>query len=201
MSNDKNRLSAPTENRPDHSGANQSSTPKKCSKIRFLLYHLRGQPASRTFVRLLFLYPKKEDKTMAKTPKKKKNQLPSGSYRVQVYSHTDADGKKHYKSFTAPSKKLAQAAARMCSYGSATSPESCHPKQYATPTVSWNRLWPCSPQICVSGSPSRSGRNQSFTAQMMTTFGRCCITFREKSWKSPFSWRHLGRFGEVRSVP
>ena len=148
-----------------------------------------------------FYTQKKEDKTMAKTPKKKKNQLPSGSYRVQVYSHTDADGKKHYKSFTAPSKKLAQAAARMCSYGSATSPESCHPKQYATPTVSWNRLWPCSPQICVSGSPSRSGRNQSFTAQMMTTFGRCCITFREKSWKSPFSWRHLGRFGEVRSVP
>lgn len=48
---------------------------------------------------------------MAKTPKKKKNQLPSGSYRVQVYSRTDADGKKHYKSFTAPSKKLAQAAA------------------------------------------------------------------------------------------
>ena len=48
---------------------------------------------------------------MARTPKKKKNQLPSGSYRVQVYSHADADGKKHYKSFTAPSKKLAQAAA------------------------------------------------------------------------------------------
>lgn len=45
------------------------------------------------------------------TPKKKKNQLPSGSYRVQVYSHTDSDGRKHYKSFTAPSKKLAQAAA------------------------------------------------------------------------------------------
>ncbi|HIX25731.1 MAG TPA: site-specific integrase [Candidatus Lachnoclostridium avicola] len=48
---------------------------------------------------------------MAKTPKKKKNQLPSGSYRVQVYSHTDANGKRHYKSFTAPSKKLARAAA------------------------------------------------------------------------------------------
>ena len=48
---------------------------------------------------------------MAKTPKKKKNQLPSGSYRVQVYSHADADGKKHYKSCTAPCKKLAQAAA------------------------------------------------------------------------------------------
>ena len=48
---------------------------------------------------------------MARTPMKKKNQLPSGSYRVQVYSHADADGKKHYKSFTAPSKKLAQAAA------------------------------------------------------------------------------------------
>ena len=48
---------------------------------------------------------------MSKTPKKKKNQLPSGSYRVQVYDYTDVDGKKHYKSFTAPSKKLAQLAA------------------------------------------------------------------------------------------
>lgn len=48
---------------------------------------------------------------MAKTPKKKKNQLPSGSYRVQVYSHTDADGKRHYKSFTAKSKSAARAMA------------------------------------------------------------------------------------------
>ena len=47
-----------------------------------------------------------------KTPKKrKKNQLPSGNYRVQVYDYTDVDGKKHYKSFTAPSKKLAKLAA------------------------------------------------------------------------------------------
>lgn len=42
---------------------------------------------------------------------KKKNQLPSGSYRVQVYDYTDMDGKKHYKSFTAPTKKQAQALA------------------------------------------------------------------------------------------
>ena len=34
--------------------------------------------------------------------------LPSGSWRVRVYSHTDADGKKHYKSFTAPTKKEAE---------------------------------------------------------------------------------------------
>lgn len=48
---------------------------------------------------------------MAKTSKKKKNQLPSGRFRIQVYDYTDVDGKKHYKSFTAPSKKLAQRAA------------------------------------------------------------------------------------------
>lgn len=34
------------------------------------------------------------------TPKK----LPSGNYRVQVYSHKDQDGKKHYVSFTAPTR-------------------------------------------------------------------------------------------------
>lgn len=34
--------------------------------------------------------------------------LPSGSYRVRVYSFTDKDGKKHYKSFTAPTKKEAE---------------------------------------------------------------------------------------------
>ena len=43
--------------------------------------------------------------------KKKKNALPSGSIRVQVYDYTDAEGKKHYKSFTAPTKKQAQAMA------------------------------------------------------------------------------------------
>ena len=43
---------------------------------------------------------------------KKKNQLPSGSYRVQVYDYTDVNGKKHYKSFTAPTKKQAQAIAQ-----------------------------------------------------------------------------------------
>lgn len=37
------------------------------------------------------------------TPKK----LQSGNYRVQVYHYTDVHGKKHYKSFTAPSKKQA----------------------------------------------------------------------------------------------
>ena len=34
------------------------------------------------------------------TPKK----LPSGNYRVQVYSHKDANGKKHYVSFTAATR-------------------------------------------------------------------------------------------------
>lgn len=34
------------------------------------------------------------------TPKK----LPSGSWRIQVYDYTDVYGKKHYKSFTAPSR-------------------------------------------------------------------------------------------------
>lgn len=37
------------------------------------------------------------------TPKK----LPSGSWNVLVYSHTDDDGKRHYESFTAPTKKEA----------------------------------------------------------------------------------------------
>lgn len=34
--------------------------------------------------------------------------LPSGSYRARVYVGTSADGKKHYKSFTASSKKEAE---------------------------------------------------------------------------------------------
>lgn len=41
-------------------------------------------------------------------PKKKKNQLPSGSIRIQVFDYTDTDGKKHYKSFTAPTKQEAK---------------------------------------------------------------------------------------------
>ena len=58
----------------------------------------------------LFLY-KKIGKDGTKMAKKKKNALPSGSIRVQVYDYTDAEGKKHYKSFTAPTKKQAQARA------------------------------------------------------------------------------------------
>jgi integrase len=38
-------------------------------------------------------------------------QLPSGSWRVQVYLHKDASGKRHYKSFTAPTRDLAEHAA------------------------------------------------------------------------------------------
>lgn len=45
---------------------------------------------------------------MAKAKKKKKNELPSGSYRCQVLDYTDPDGKRHYKSFTAPTKSEAQ---------------------------------------------------------------------------------------------
>ena len=43
--------------------------------------------------------------------RKKKNELPSGNIRVEVYDYTDNDGKKHYKSFTAPTKAQAQALA------------------------------------------------------------------------------------------
>ena len=40
--------------------------------------------------------------------KKTKNKLPSGNFRVQVFDYKDEDGKKHYKSFTAPTKAEAQ---------------------------------------------------------------------------------------------
>lgn len=36
---------------------------------------------------------------------------PSGMWKVRVYSHTDKEGKKHYKAFTAPSKAEAEAMA------------------------------------------------------------------------------------------
>jgi integrase len=39
-------------------------------------------------------------------PKAKK--LPSGNFRVQVFDYQDSDGKKHKKSFTAPTKKEAE---------------------------------------------------------------------------------------------
>ena len=41
--------------------------------------------------------------------------LPSGSWRVRVYLFTDPEGKKHYKSFTAPTKKEAERMALNCS--------------------------------------------------------------------------------------
>ena len=43
--------------------------------------------------------------------RKKKGQLPSGNVRVQVYDYTDANGKRHYQSFTAATKSQAQALA------------------------------------------------------------------------------------------
>lgn len=48
---------------------------------------------------------------MEKKKPKKKNQLPSGNVRIQVYDYTDDDGKKHYKSFTAATKTQAKALA------------------------------------------------------------------------------------------
>jgi len=41
----------------------------------------------------------------------KAKKLPSGSWRCQVYDYTDDNKRKHYKSFTAPSKKGAEYAA------------------------------------------------------------------------------------------
>ena len=49
---------------------------------------------------------------MEKTPKKKTGALPSGNIRVQVYDYTDYNGKRHYKSFVAPTRKEAQEQAR-----------------------------------------------------------------------------------------
>ena len=40
--------------------------------------------------------------------KRKKNTLPSGSYRIQALDYIDVDGKRHYRSFTAPTKAEAQ---------------------------------------------------------------------------------------------
>lgn len=38
----------------------------------------------------------------------KAKKLPSGSWRVQVFSYKDATGKNHYESFTAPTKAEAE---------------------------------------------------------------------------------------------
>lgn len=38
----------------------------------------------------------------------KAKKLPSGSWRVQVFDYKDVDGKRHYKSFTAPTKREAE---------------------------------------------------------------------------------------------
>ena len=43
--------------------------------------------------------------------KKKKNQLPSGNVRIQIFDYKDPSGKKHYRSFTAPTKTEAKALA------------------------------------------------------------------------------------------
>lgn len=41
--------------------------------------------------------------------KSKTNRLPSGSCRVSAYDYTDNSGKRHYKSFTAPTLSEAKA--------------------------------------------------------------------------------------------
>lgn len=43
----------------------------------------------------------------------KAKQLPSGSYRTRIYTHTDALGKKHYKSFTASTRRESERLAAM----------------------------------------------------------------------------------------
>lgn len=53
-----------------------------------------------------FLNYYKEDNTMKAATK-----LPSGSWRVQVFLHKDESGKRHYKSFTAPTREQAEHAA------------------------------------------------------------------------------------------
>jgi integrase len=65
-------------------------------------------------VELYFLYlflgksMKEEREMTTKAPKRKKGVLPSGNVRVQVYLYTDDKGKRHYKSFVAPSRKEAK---------------------------------------------------------------------------------------------
>lgn len=51
---------------------------------------------------------KEEREMTTKAPKRKKGVLPSGNVRVQVYLYTDDKGKRHYKSFVAPSRKEAK---------------------------------------------------------------------------------------------
>ncbi|MBE5984661.1 MAG: site-specific integrase [Paenibacillaceae bacterium] len=47
-------------------------------------------------------------KNEPKEIKRRKNELPSGSYRVQVFDYMDENKKKHYKSFTAPTRREAE---------------------------------------------------------------------------------------------
>lgn len=59
------------------------------------MYHI-----SLEIARVYFLYPLERIDTMAKAKK-----LPSGQWRTLVYHYTDENGKRHYESFTADSKK------------------------------------------------------------------------------------------------
>ena len=43
--------------------------------------------------------------------RRRKGQLASGNFRVQVYDYTDDTGKRHYQSFTAPTRAEAEALA------------------------------------------------------------------------------------------
>lgn len=44
----------------------------------------------------------------------KPKKMPSGKWRVRVYDYTDSDNKKHYRSFTAPTRKEVQFLANEC---------------------------------------------------------------------------------------
>ena len=62
-----------------------------------VLYHFKPRTAIGVFFILFF---KERNDIMAKAKK-----LPSGQWRTLVYDYTDSNGKRHYESFTADSKK------------------------------------------------------------------------------------------------
>lgn len=74
------------------------------------LYHFPGENTSTGH-----FYAQKEDDIMAKAKK-----LPSGAWRALVYDYTDLDGKRHYESFTADTKKEAELMAAEFAYSKKT---------------------------------------------------------------------------------
>lgn len=88
----------------------------------FILYHLLGGHASGTLVPAgcYFYTLFQEDDTMAKAKK-----LPSGAWRCLVYDYTDRKGKRHYKSFTADTKREAEYSAAQYAAGKSDQIEEC----------------------------------------------------------------------------